>query len=261
MKAMRSNKAAGAILLIDAGNSRIKAAVLKNDTLGKVFAFYSLMDFFDFFARRHFYLAIFSSVLSDKESQTLCNGLRDFCETLVSVRTLSKGMIRSKYDLKKLGEDRLAKLIYVRFKTLSMQKKICVLVDAGTALTVDFFSQPNIFLGGFIAGGFSLEYGALSEKTKKLPLVESSSKRLFRLPKNTEEAIHQGVLEIKALGVRTLIEKILQKKQIPSSQVSVLLTGGEANLLAPYFPNALVQENLVLQGLQTLQQQLFRTAS
>jgi type III pantothenate kinase len=234
-------------LLVDAGNTRIKAALLKKDTLGKTYAFSSLPHFFNFFSKKRFHQSIFSSVLSDKETHLLSQGLRNVCETVLSIRTLSRGMICSKYDLQQLGEDRLAKLLYAR----CTQKKPCVLIDAGTALTVDFFSPPNIFLGGFILGGFSLEYKALSEKTRKLPyIIMPSPKRLSRLPKNTDEAIHQGVLESKALGIRALIEKIGKQEKTPFSQTPILLTGGEAKLLTPYFPNGFVQENLVLQGLR-----------
>jgi type III pantothenate kinase len=240
-------------LLVDAGNTRIKAALLKNNTLGKTHAFPTLPHFFNFFSKKHFHQSIFSSVLSDKETQILSKKLGNFCETIVPLRALSQGMICSPYDLNQLGEDRLAKLLYARFS----QKKPCVLIDAGTALTVDFFSPPNIFLGGFILGGFSLECTALSKKTRKLPQVTPSPKRLSRLPKNTEEAIHQGVLESKALGIRALIEKIEKQEKIAFSHSSILLTGGEAKLLSPYFSNGSLQENLVLQGMQALHQNLF----
>src|SRR5947209_850196 len=49
--------------------------------------------------------------------------------------------------------------------------KTCVVVDAGTALTINVCNDAGEFLGGAIAPGASMMLEALHEKTAKLPLV------------------------------------------------------------------------------------------
>src|SRR3954471_11263064 len=50
--------------------------------------------------------------------------------------------------------------------------KACVVVDAGTAVTVDACNDAGEFLGGAIAPGAAMQFDALHEKTAKLPRVE-----------------------------------------------------------------------------------------
>src|SRR5204863_538886 len=71
--------------------------------------------------------------------------------------------------------------------------KACVVVDAGTAVTVDCCNDQGDFLGGAIAPGASMQLSALHEKTAKLPLVQLAKPTNGAFGKTTEAAMRDGV--------------------------------------------------------------------
>src|SRR3954468_22196592 len=70
--------------------------------------------------------------------------------------------------------------------------KACVVVDAGTAITVDCCNERGDFLGGAIAPGVALQFEALHDKTARLPKVELAVPQGV-FGRSTQEAIRQGV--------------------------------------------------------------------
>ena len=83
--------------------------------------------------------------------------------------------------------------------------KACVVVDAGTALTVDACNDKGEFLGGAIAPGAAMQLRALNEYTAKLPLVALEvPKGVFG--RNTTEAIRHGVYQ----GLRGAVKELLE---------------------------------------------------
>ena len=84
-------------------------------------------------------------------------------------------------------------------------EKACVVVDAGSAITIDCCDDTGAFLGGAIAPGVSMQLHALHERTAKLPLVK------FEKPegtygRSTEQAIRQGVFH----GIRGMVKEIVE---------------------------------------------------
>jgi type III pantothenate kinase len=70
-------------------------------------------------------------------------------------------------DVGTVGQDRLL----CAFGAHARAKQACVVVDAGTAVTVDFVDGDGAFHGGVIAPGLNMMLTALHEKTAKLPLI------------------------------------------------------------------------------------------
>ena len=102
--------------------------------------------------------------------------------------------------------------------------KACVVVDAGTAITVDFCNDKGEFVGGAIAPGISLMLDSLHEKTAKLPRVTfEAPKELFG--KSTTEAIRQGVFH----SVRGLVKEMVESYAIElGAWPELIATGGDA---------------------------------
>jgi type III pantothenate kinase len=102
--------------------------------------------------------------------------------------------------------------------------KACVVVDAGTAVTVDCCNDTGDFLGGAIAPGVSVQIDALNEKTAKLPRVP------FDVPKsafgkNTADAIRLGVYH----GLRGLVRDAAEGYATELGfWPDVIATGGDA---------------------------------
>lgn len=105
--------------------------------------------------------------------------------------------------------------------------KACVVVDAGTAITVDCCNDAGEFLGGAIAPGVSMMLSALHEKTAKLPRVE------FDVPagpfgQSTRAAILQGVYH----GVRGMVKELVEQYATELGQwPEIIATGGDAEKL------------------------------
>jgi type III pantothenate kinase len=106
-------------------------------------------------------------------------------------------------------------------------QKACVVVDAGTAITVDCCNDEGHFLGGAIAPGVNIMLDALHEKTAKLPRVP------FKAPsgafgKNTETAIQLGVYH----GVRGLVKELAEAYATELGfWPDIVATGGDAEEL------------------------------
>ena len=76
-------------------------------------------------------------------------------------------MEHSLEDASTVGQDRLL----CAFGAHARAGQACVVVDAGTAVTVDFVDGDGVFHGGVIAPGLNMMLAALHEKTAKLPLL------------------------------------------------------------------------------------------
>lgn len=105
--------------------------------------------------------------------------------------------------------------------------KACVVVSAGTAITVDCCSDAGEFLGGSISPGLSMMLDALHEKTALLPRVEFDvPKALFG--KTTRDAILEGVYH----GVRGLVKELTEQYAVALGQwPEIIATGGDAQKL------------------------------
>lgn len=103
----------------------------------------------------------------------------------------------------------------------------CIVVDAGTAITVDCCSDAGEFLGGAIAPGVSLMLDALHEHTAQLPRVQ------FEVPaegvgRSTEQAILQGVYH----GVRGMVKELVETYATELGHwPDLIATGGDAEAL------------------------------
>src|SRR5688572_5390213 len=100
----------------------------------------------------------------------------------------------------------------------------CVVVDAGTAVTVDVCNDAGVFIGGAIFPGARMQLDALHEKTAKLPRVE------FGLPKepigrSTGEAMLHGVFH----GIRGTVKELAENYATELGRwPEIVATGGDA---------------------------------
>jgi type III pantothenate kinase len=145
----------------------------------------------------------------------------------------------------KLGPDRICAAAGV----YAAGEREAVIVDAGTAVTVDVLSRDG-FMGGAIFPGESLLSRALHEGTSALPPVDTTRGQP-RLPgRNTDEAIFSGVRWGLIGAVKELIAQ--SKASLPL-YASVWLTGGGAQAIAPHLDMAVKHEpDLLFLGMNLL---------
>ena len=105
----------------------------------------------------------------------------------------------------------------------------CVVVDAGTCITVDYVDSTGSYLGGAILPGISMKFHALHTFTAKLPLLDNvASDNCPVTGRTTEESMVAGVLTATRFAVDGFVNYYRRK----DARVRVLLTGGDAGMLA-----------------------------
>ncbi len=142
------------------------------------------------------------------------------------------------------GEDRLLNAA----AAFDVLKQACVVVDAGTAITVDLVDGAGTFHGGAIAAGAQLQLDALNNRTHMLPQIELARPNEPIGP-NTIEAMKSGIYYGLRGMVRELVERYAEKL---GSFPMVVATGGDGNLLfRDYELIDRVIPNLTMMGLYT----------
>jgi type III pantothenate kinase len=144
-----------------------------------------------------------------------------------------------------LGPDRWAALIAVHHHYLGHR----VVVNVGTAMTVDALTAHGEFLGGMILPGIHLMQFALNRNTAQLPY---SAGQYDPFPKTTEDAIYTGILTALSSAIDRVAKRLAEQG---FADVQCIVSGGDAKRVAPYltYPCQVVDE-LVLQGLMVIAQ-------
>ena len=104
----------------------------------------------------------------------------------------------------------------------------CLVIDAGTCITVDFVDADGTYHGGAIMPGLRMNLQALHTFTAKLPLIDIEGvEKAPVLGRSTEESILAGTLGATLLALAGYVA--LYKEKAPN--LRVLLTGGDAERL------------------------------
>ena len=104
----------------------------------------------------------------------------------------------------------------------------CLVIDAGTCITVDFIDANGVYHGGAIMPGLKMNLQALHTFTAKLPLIDLEGVgKAPVLGRSTEESILAGTLGASLLSLAGYVA--LYKEKAPN--LHVLLTGGDAKYL------------------------------
>jgi len=146
----------------------------------------------------------------------------------------------------RVGSDRL--LAAVAVNRLRSPDRPAVVIDAGTAITVDLVSAAGAFEGGVILAGFRLTAKALAEGTDLLPEVDydPTAEPPAVVGKSTAAAIRSGLFWGQVGAVRELVQRMSDRLE---AAPQVFVAGGDAERLAAFLPEAQVVPELVLAGI------------
>ena len=234
------------ILAIDAGNTRIKWGVhddgswaalgwvptARAERLGRAWAAIVAPD-----------TVIAANVAGKRVARRIAAAARRFGRRVRFVKSAARQCgVNSSYDAPaQLGVDRWAALIGARHA----HRAACVVVNAGTTMTVDALAADGVFLGGMIVPGMELMRGALARSTAGLR--RRGAGRFAFFPARTADAIESGAVNALAGAVermRRFMEEAGQEAPL------TILSGGAAPVIAPQLTGPLeVVDNLVLEGL------------
>lgn len=144
-----------------------------------------------------------------------------------------------------LGRDRLAAAVGAA--TLYPGRN-ALIVDFGTAVTLDFVSADGVFRGGCISPGMAMRFRALHEYTAALPLCDATDSAEL-LGRTTDEAVRLGVMNSLAFE----IEGYIARMQGEIEDLCVIFTGGDTNFFAKRIKNTIFANcNLVFCGLNRI---------
>ena len=147
-------------------------------------------------------------------------------------------------DPAQLGVDRWLSMI----AAYHLVKGAVIVVDCGTAVTVDLVKNDGLFAGGVIMPGLNTALNSLQSATAVEFDANSFSDAIGVTAQSTETAVRSGVL----FGLAGAIDSVLgQQSSLLDKTPALFITGGDADRLIPYLQSTLDhQPDLVLQGLQ-----------
>ena len=225
-----------ASLIIDIGNTALKASWCDGMTLGKTFRYQGekMLDFIlSLTARAKPEIMVLSSVRHFSESNI--KRLEKECERLVVIDEY----VFSRYGLPEyMTPDRVAAIVASRYL---FKGKECMIFDFGTTLSIDFLDDTGSYEGGNISPGCRTRFKALNRYTRSLPVV-SAPEHENETGSDTISSIESGVISGMIFELEGYISRHPEK-------ISVF-TGGDAIYFAKRMKNSIfVVSNLVLMGL------------
>lgn len=244
------------ILAIDAGNSRVKWGWYQRDEQGdgkggggswssvasvSLIEFAASGDHVNPFSATHDNPSriIISNVAGEGAYQLLVNWTSIFD---ADPHWLKGGAqtcgVKNGYERpEQLGPDRWAALVAARALEPG---RACLVVNAGTATTMDALSRDGEFLGGVIVPGVDLMRFVLHEHTGSLPL---QSGNFVATPRNTVDAIETGCRHAQAGAVERM------QRVLGGDGVCLVSGGGGRALIERLELPCRYVKNLVLEGL------------
>jgi type III pantothenate kinase len=237
-------------LLIDSGNSFVKWALATDESLtiegscpsNAVSSLHETWKNYDVPAR-----VIVSNVAGKRVATEIRNAVSALwqldAEFIVSSKNCC-GLTNSYSKLEQLGVDRWMAMVAAHQKA----KDSVIVVDCGTAVTIDLVNKNGLFIGGVILPGLNTAFQSLRADTDVVEDISSIKRDVSPVAQSTEDGVAAGVL----LGLAGGIERVVREQSsLIDHTPAVFMTGGDAEKLAPYLAIAAVlQPDLVLQGLR-----------
>ena len=150
------------------------------------------------------------------------------------------------YETGRLGTDRALDCI----AAIEKYGPPFLVVDFGTATTIDAVDEKGVYIGGTIGPGLQVSLDALVSRTAALPRIELQMPSTV-LGRNTVEQIQAGIMAGYVGNMEYLIRR--SKEEMRCSNVKVIATGGLSRMIAQQTDQIdIVDTGLTLDGLQMI---------
>ena len=232
-------------LCLDFGNTRLKAAIFKNDEMVREFFLVDdsvetitpILDQYD--PGR----SILSSVINHNSAIEILLSSRTVFHKLSHLTTVNFTSPVGKPET--IGADRLA---LVAAAVHFYPGKNNLVIGLGSCITYNFVNQYHQFLGGSISPGMDMRFKAMNDFTAKLPLVQADWNYPL-IGYDTKTNLQSGVITGIACEIEGFIEKYAQKY----GNFNVVLTGGNSAYFASQLKNKIFADyNFLFKGLYAL---------
>ncbi len=210
-------------LIIDIGNTQYKVCVFNN--LKIVYHAYLSKLKKSFISGLIAEYQIKKAIYSDTRGVDKAEFLKNIPAQLPIIELTHKTFLPVTIEYKTpetIGKDRIAGAVaaYNMFKG-----NACLVIDIGTAITIDFIDESGVFKGGVISPGPETRYKSLHEYTGRLPMVEPVENTEL-LGNSTQTAIQAGVQN----GILFEINGYISRFKEEYADLKIIITGGFAFL-------------------------------
>ena len=236
------------ILEIDIGNSRIKWRRFADDR--KVVTSRGInLDINGFLAEQANHEKPSTVRLSNVSDTKISSNIADWTgvnwniQPIVAVVCAECSGVKIQYkDASRLGVDRWLAML----AAYNQSNGPCLIIDSGTAFTLDVINEEGLHLGGYILPGLRLMRESLVSKTG-IRLADQVLEPKLELGNSTQEAVFNG-------GVASLValaEKEIEEQRKKGFKPDLFITGGDASVLDDLlaYTKSKIEEDLVLDGL------------
>ncbi|MCQ4289584.1 type III pantothenate kinase [Pseudomonas stutzeri] len=171
------------------------------------------------------------SVRSDAETQVVMDVLSESLSLSVTKACPAErlaGVVNGYRDQQRLGLDRWLAIV----AAYDMCGEACLVIDLGTAITVDLVARDGTHLGGYIAPGVALLRGRLLAHTRRIQYDSEGAALVlsdFSPGRSTAEAVDRGCLTMARSYVSS---QIAFAESYLGSDFVTYVTGGDAPLVA-----------------------------
>ena len=242
------------ILLVDVGNSSVKwrlinscsssnlTDMLRQEYLGSISSdlFINVWDTLDKPTK------VIVSCVAEKRVWHAVQQACDHLWTIQPEKILSRkegfGIVNAYEKPSDLGSDRWSAMIGAYHEIGSD----LIVVDCGSAITIDVIKSSGEHLGGYILPGLSMMKTSLLSGTADVHADLKLTKRSLTPGNSTTSCVDSAIL----LSVVKLIETVFKQQKKQTDKVQCVLTGGDASLVAKLLSTKYVMiPDLVLRGL------------
>lgn len=242
-------------LLLDIGNTRIKWGILKDGELSRTghisqerIRDQGLQVLTTKLPRR--VDEVFASNVAGASIATRLSGIVGaHCDSEVRFASTARkgwGVTNGYTQPRRMGVDRWVAMVGAWARTSCA----CLVVDAGTAITLDALDDEGVHLGGQIIAGVSTMADALAAATSDIPSVRPAKARegadLGMFARNTAAAVREGAQN----AVTGAVDRAFRTLQSSGYDAKIVLTGGDASrILNALRETPVHRPHLVLEGL------------
>lgn len=229
-------------LVIDLGNSRIKAALFNGDKLIEKHSLQEMQELDQFLTQPHDNIIV-SSVAADTFkilNTSIASGKK------IQLTSSTPVPVQVNYATPQtLGVDRLA----AACGALQLfPAEPCLVIDTGTCVNYELVDEQGVYWGGIISPGVAMRFRAMHTFTARLPLIEPVTEAEL-VGNSTQTCMQSGVMNGILEEMRGIIARMRQKYP----HLRVILCGGDAALFENQLKHSIfAAPELVLVGLNRI---------
>lgn len=229
-------------LLVEIGNTAVKAAWSEETILGKTFRYQgeNITEFILSITEKEKaeVMAIISKTPLKAEDEEL---LRKECEVFLPLNDSTPEILQRNGLPEYLSYDRAAAIIAAKYL---FRNKPCSIFDFGTTLTIDFINPDGMYTGGNVSVGCRTRFNSINRYSSNLPLVNAPV-QLRQEGTSLVSSVESGVV----FGMIFEIEGYIR---LHPDNIAIF-TGGDAMYFAKRMKNSIfVVSNLILIGLAVI---------